>query len=267
MSTACFDLAYDVPSRLRELTVLTRAAKRSQEKNGELYSALCRSCCVLLAAHLEGFLKDLSTSITADLNFYLKAFDDLPEALQNTFCRKIAFYDGVPANEIGVRVNQLKSFFAGTEISIDLNAFAYKNSANKNPSGSVIERSLEKLGVPNVLGMIANDKFQVVFDGSDRTNYRLYRLMKRNVSLLRQFPYGSLADGLLSKKTATKTETIWHTFVEDLMTRRHNIVHGDIKSNEASWDELTQDIDKLGVLMYGLVFASTSYIVRGIAKK
>lgn len=264
MSTACFDLAYGIPARLEELGVLNSAAREAQDKNSDLYNVLCRSCCVLLAAHLEGFLKDLSFSLTTDLNSHLKKFKLYPEALQNTFCNKIAFYEGVAQNEIYTRTKQLKAYFSEKDVKIDLKAFPYKESQNKNPSSNFIEQSMESIGIPSVLHLIDTSNMKVVFNESERQNYIIYREMRKRASLLYKFPYKVMRGGYLAKKPKNKIETMWHTFVEDIMTRRHNIVHGDIKSNDASWDGLAHDTAKLGMLMYGITYASTSYLSKQI---
>jgi hypothetical protein len=78
MSTASFELAQSIPARVDELSVLIRQAKAVQDTQESLYNAVCRACCVLMASHLEGFLKDLSTSITRDLNYNLGGFGQMP---------------------------------------------------------------------------------------------------------------------------------------------------------------------------------------------
>ena len=264
MSTACFELAREIPSRLSELRILTSHARQSQDSDFGLYNVLCRSCCVLMASHIEGFLKDLTSSLISDLNYYSGGFDKLPEALQNTFCQQIAFYEGVEKRDVITRSKQLRSFFTTNSVPVDLKAFPYRESNNKNASGNFIDSSLEKIGIPKVFNLFSNESFKVVFDNSHRSNYLLYRKMKTSAASAFKFPYVDLKSFIADKppKGESQKETIWHVFIEDVMNRRHNIVHGDIKSNESSWEELEQDIDKLGILMYGLLYSSTSFVAR-----
>lgn len=146
MSTAVFSVACSIPKRIDELLRLTSLAKDVEEKCEDSYNTLCRACSVLIASHLDGFLKDLSKSIATDFNYYIKSFDKFPEAVQISFCQKIAFYEGVPKEEINQRVAQLKAFFSANHVNVDLHAFTYKENANRNSGPDVIEAALAKLG-------------------------------------------------------------------------------------------------------------------------
>lgn len=265
MSTASFDLATSIPSRIHELIILTEKAKDVQDKEEALYNALCRACCVLLASHLEGFLKELSSAVIADLNFHLGDFSRMPAAMQRAFCHKIAFYEGVPTPDIESRTKQLLTFFTSNSVAIDLRAITYKENVNKNPSTNVIERKLQLLGAPSALSSIATPAFEVVFDNNDRTNYRLVRNLRRFTSNLYHFPFRILPapyTPLWRRSKGTKdSETLWHAFVEEVMTRRHTIAHGDTLANDTSWEELRRDAEKLRVLMYGLLLAVAPYLV------
>lgn len=265
MSTASFSLAQSIPHRIEELRILIRKASEIEDQEEHLYNAICRGTCVLLASHLEGFLKDLSRSLLADLNYHLGSFSRMPLAMQRTFCQRIAFYEGVANEEIEARIRQLLNFFGKNSVNIDMSAFTYKENPNKNPSSSVIDSSLERLGVPNVLSSIAKPAFEVVFDNDDRTNYKLNRDMRRLISYLYFFPFKPVPEPYLpvwrKTKSASGAQTIWHTFVEEVMNRRHTIAHGDTLMNDTSWEELQRDAEKLRVLMYGLLFSATSFLV------
>lgn len=267
MSTACFDLARSIPGRIGELRVLIGEAGRVETEDEGLYNAICRATCVLLASHLEGFLKELASSIVSDLNYHVEGFAEMPAAVQRTFCKKIAYYEGVQASEIETRVKQLMTFFGRNSVNVDMTAFPYKESANKNPNPNVIEKALEKLGVPDVLWSIATPAFEVVFDNDQRTNYRLTRDLRRMVSKVYRFPFQEMVGRYGRRSRPAKSggaQTLWHTFVEEIMTRRHSIAHGDTLSNDTSWEELNRDSDKLDVLMHGILFSSASYVCRGL---
>ena len=264
MSTAAFGLAQSIPSRIRELFILVHKAKEVQDKEEELYNALCRSTCVLLASHLEGFLKDLSRSIIADLNYNLSSFSQMPSAMQRSFCQKIAYYEGVPGNDVETRIKQIISFFARNPVSIDMEAFPYKQNPNKNTSPSVIDSALERLGIPNILSSIATPAFEVVFDNDERTNYRINRAMVRLISHLYYYPFRQIPEPYSPAwtKAGRTSQTLWHTFVEEVMAQRHNIAHGDTLSNDTSWEELQRDVEKLRVLMYGVLLSATTFLTQ-----
>lgn len=270
MSTAVFSVACSIPGRIEELSRLTRLAEKEQSGSEESFNTLCRACSVLLASHLEGFLKDLSKSISTDLNYYLKSFSGMPDALKRSFCEKIAFYEGVPADEINTRVSQLIAFFSTNSVNIDLHAFTYKENKNKNAGPDVIETALGRLGIPSVLRSMKNSRFEHVFNNDVYATHLIRRDLRRFRSLVYHYPYRSVptayAFDFKGARGAQKgaSTSLWHTFIEEVMQRRHRIAHGDTMENDADTTILTQDIEKLDVLMHGMLFAATTYLGKKI---
>lgn len=266
MSTALFELAASIPDRISELHTLINHAKSNEKETESLYNAICRATSVLLASHLEGFLKELTTALTTDLNYNLGSFGNMPKAMQRNFCERIAYYEGVAKTEIDERVKQLIAFFTKNSVSIDLKAITYKENPNKNASANFIESSLGKFGISGIISVLSGGKFEVVFDNYSRTNYILMRDMRRFRSILYSFPYRPLPNkykfefrsGKASRREGT--QTLWHMYIEDVLTRRHKVAHGDTLGNETSWEELSQDTVKLEVLMHGLMYASASFL-------
>ena len=266
MITGTYELVYSIPKRIGEIQLLVARASKAKDKDEAFYDALCRASAVLLAAHLEAFLKEISANIIADLNYNLQDFSRMPEALKREFCLKIAYYEGVEKKEVDKRVNQLLRFFDKNSVDIDLSAFKYVENPNKNPSVDLIQTSLNKVGVPHVLHSIGGSDFTSVFDGNSRTDWVVRRKMRRSVASLYSFPFRSLADVFTFDrgKPAKGQTTLWHEYIETVMTRRHSIVHGDTIENNSSDTELARDAEKLLVLMYGLAFSvSTWFAERG----
>jgi hypothetical protein len=268
MSTAVFLVACSIPSRISELSRLTQLAAGEQTRSEDSFNALCRACSVLLASHLEGFLKDLAKSISTDLNYYLKSFSSMPEALKRSFCEKIAFYEGVPAEEVNQRIAQLLAFFSTNSVNIDLHAFTYKENKNRNAGPDVIEAALAKLGVPSVLNSMKNSRLENIFKNDANATHLMRRDLRRFRSLVYRYPYKPLPEtyafDFKNARGAQKASStsLWHTFIEEVMQRRHRIAHGDTMENDADVPILTQDIEKLDVLMHGLLFAATTYLAR-----
>lgn len=267
MSTALFDTACTIPSRIKELLLLIQLAEDKQKNNDDhSFNSLCRACSVLLVSHLEGFLKDLSKSISADLNFHLANFNSMPEAMKRNFCRNIVFYEGVSEKDLNNRITQLISFFSNNSVNIDLNAFTYKENKNKNPSPDIINATLEKLGIPSVISAMQNSILENIFKNDHRATLIIRRDLRRFRSYTYKYPYRTLPNPYLFNFTTTKTkaggtkESLWHTFIEEIMQRRHRIVHGDTIDNDVDTIVLAQDIEKLDVLMHGILFASTSFL-------
>lgn len=266
MTTALYELSYSIPDRLFELVTLTDTARDVQDSDEALYNAICRSCCVLLASHLEGYLKELKRSIISDLNDNAKGFAQLPTAVQRTFCLKIAEYDGVPSKEIEARVRQLMTFFTKNSVNVDMSAFPYNENVNRNPSGSFIDQSLEKIGVPSILNILDMPSLTSVFQNDDRVSYLLNRKLRSLTCKFHSYPFHPLPKAYrpvrAGKANRSSGQSIWYTFVEDMMIRRHNVAHGDTLSNDTSWEDLKQDTDKLRVLFYGLTFAVGGFLVQ-----
>lgn len=263
MSTAVFDITTSIKGRISELQLLCTKANEYSKKNEDVYNVLCRSCCVLIASHIEGFLKDLSNSIIADLNYYIGDFDKMPAAMQRAFCMKIAFYEGVEQTEIESRIKQLLAFFTSNTVSIDMSAFSYKENLNKNPSSDYIDKIFSKFGINSITASIAIPSLLVVFEDDHGKNFRLARDIKRFQSHLYKFPYRPLPkeykfpDVKAVKKNAAP-QTLWHTFIEEILTRRHLIAHGDTTGNVTTHEELEKDILKTKILMYGVMYSAVS---------
>ncbi|WP_131799888.1 HEPN domain-containing protein [Paraburkholderia ginsengiterrae] len=268
MSTAAFDVACSIPIRIQELDRLTKLASEHESSNEQTYNTLCRACCVLMASHLDGFLKDLGKSLATDLNFYLKSFGSMPEAMKRSFCEKIAFYEGVPADEINHRVAQLHSFFSTNSVAIDLNAFSYKENKNRNSGPDVIEATLSKMGVPAVLRSMTNVKIEDIFKDDTAQAYAIRRDMRRYRSFLYSFPYRRLPARYAFNYAAAKAakgksgSSLWHDFIEEVMRRRHSIAHGDTMTNDTNVKQLNQDIEKVDVLMHGVLYSATTYLTK-----
>lgn len=264
MSTATFDLALSIPNRIEELERLVKHAKAIENIDEPLYNSVCRALSVLLASHLEGFLKELSRAITLDLNFHLSGFSDMPEPMQRAFCNKIAFYENVPNGEIEKRIQQLISFFGKNPVPIAMDAFTYRENANKNPSSAVIDAAMAELGIPNALFSLNRSHFEVVFDNDERTEYLLRRDLRRFRSYLYHFPFRPLPkqyDFNRSKPPKkSESESLWGSYIQDVLKRRHRVAHGDTLANETTWEELQSDTIKLEVLMHAIMLSAATFL-------
>ncbi len=270
MTTALFELAISVPRRVAELNALIDHAKICEEKAGEspfteqLYNAVCRAAAVLMASHLEGFLKDLTNGLVSDLTSHSGGFASLPNPIQRSFCQKIAYYENVPQQDIEDRTKQLIAFFSKHSVPVDLQAISYKENPNKNTTSAVIEKQLGKFGVPNVLDSIGGGPFDNVFDNDTSTNYLLLRNLVRFRSYLYRYPYRSLPKpytfNFARSKTKGQKQSMWHLYIEEVLVRRHKIAHGDTMENETTWESLRQDTVKLEVIMQGLMYAAAAYL-------
>lgn len=262
MTTAIFNLAASIPKRVGELNTLVAKAGEIEESDEVLYNAICRATSVLLASHLEGFIKDLTEALVADLNEKLTRFERMPEALQRAFCRKILYFEGANGNEVNGRIEQLITFFRKHSVPIENKAFTYKENDNKNSTTAFIDSLFAKLGVPDVITSIANSRFEVVFDNDDQTNSKLLKDLARLRPFLAKFPHRRIPKQYrpTPRQKTDKNTSLWHLYIEEILTRRHKVAHGNTLDNETSWKDLRLDVVKMEVLIQGLMYSAASYL-------
>jgi hypothetical protein len=264
MTTAAFEVVGSIPERIAELELLIANAKRTAESDEALYNALCRACCVLIASHLEGFLKELTRGFLSDLNYHKQGFHSMPAAMKRAFTSKIAFYEGVPSADIEKRISQLIAFFDIQSVKIDMEAFSYKESPKKNPNASFIDGLFDKFGLNNIVGSLDIPSLNVVFGNDRGANYMLRRDLRRFRSKLYRYPYADLDVTYTFAKVAKKAnvETLWHSFIGEVMARRHSIAHGDTTGNDTTWETLASDVGKLHVLMHALAYSAAAFLAK-----
>lgn len=261
MTTALFELATSLPGRLNELNRLVDHARIIEDKDESLYNSLCRATSVLLAAHLEGFLKGITSGLVDDLNDRIGNFANMPSVMQRSFCERIAHFEGVPEKEVKQRVRQLTEFFKKNSVPIDMKAFTYKENSNKNPTSAVIDAAMEKVGVPNIVSSMSGGLFDIVFNNDNNSTWILRRKLKSLRSRLHTYPYRHLpSEFKLEFRKPEASSTLWHVFIDDIMTRRHSVAHGDTLENDTDALSLQRDIIKLEVLMHGLLYAAATYV-------
>jgi len=214
-----------------------------------------------MAAQLEGFVKDLYKGVVDDFNYCVSDFSKRPEAMQNEFCRQIAYYDGVPAADVSSRVRALKAFFSENPVHMQFGHFNYKESQNKNPGPGVINAIFSKIGVPEVVSSIAGSYFEDVFKDDSHVAYRVARECIRGRSQLFHFPYGKCPSfyAIVHKKKSP-IEGLWGDYLEGIMMRRHAIVHGDTFENSTTWESLARDCKKMDAFMHALAFSVSDYL-------
>lgn len=259
MSTSLFETCVAIEDRCTEVLLLIDQSSIAIELGNEaLYNALCRSTSILLASHLEGFLKECIRSIILDFNFHVPEFKDMPSAMRWTFCRKIAYFEGTPEKEIIERTKQLMTFFDKNSVPLEFDAFTYKETNNKNPSNSFIESSFDKIGVSKILNLFSTTLPSDIFQNDPAKEYFINRQLKRCRSNIYSFPYKQSPSNIIGLPEQRPTTTIWHTFIEEIMSRRHKIAHGDTTENITTHTKLYGDVKKLRVLLNGLVLSAST---------
>ncbi len=177
----------------------------------------------------------------------------MPPALKRSFCRKIAFFEGVPEKSVNQRVEQLVRFFDSNSVPIDLEVISYLETSNNNPKPSYVDKPFEKLGVTATLNAIGSDFLLQAFSGNEGKKYWTLRSLRRYRASLYKFPYLYVDNYMFDENAKAKKkngeENLWHTFLEEIVTRRNKIAHGQTLENPTSTSELEEDIFKMEVFL------------------
>lgn len=257
MNTAVFETAKTIPLRMAEVRILVEKAHCYKDSDEGFYDALCRSASILLVSHIEGFLKDLVSSICIDLNYFVKSFASMPDSIKRDFVYKLSFYEGVPAKEIDNRARILTRFFEENSVPVDLGLIAAREENGTNPSVKSIDKYFEPIGINKILSALHTDYYQRAFEGSTSATYTLLRDCRANRSRVFSWPYRGFPEGefkMPPKKGDPYAGTsLWVTFIEDILKRRHKIAHGSALDNIESSASLERDIAKAEAMMTGLM--------------
>jgi hypothetical protein len=176
----------------------------------------------------------------------------MPFQLKRSFCRILAFYEGVPERSINARVDQLIKFFNSNSVPIDLDAISYIETPNTNPKPSSIDKPFEKAGVPGVLDAMDSAFLLQAFSGNEGKQYWTLRKLKSYRSNLYHFPYKKFSSDIFCERTAAKKkrkDNMWHTYLEEVVSRRNSIAHGRTLENPTSILALEGDIFKAEVFL------------------
>ena len=269
MTTFAYTLSEGISARLAEIREIGTRAESEFDKDPIIYDILCRSGSILIVSALEAFIKDLNTAIQSDLTSNISKFSDMPKKMQREFSEKIVYFEGVPEADIKKRSNQLLKFFENNSVKIDMGAFNYRESLNKNPSANMVDSAFNRYGINSILHCLSGSKFEAVFNNDSSTDFVLKREIIRLRATLFAFPYKPMPPSFdmkdwLPLKAQSVPNSIWHTFLENMLRRRHGVVHADTRDNPTSWQAINDDSNKLEILFSGLLFAASSLIGKDI---
>ena len=251
MSTFLQEYISSLEDRWKEVDVIIDKAKAIKDDDFAFYNAICRSASILIVAHLEGFVKDLTKCVVSDLN-RSGSFVDFPVAIKRTYCSK---YLGSASDK------DLKAYYKKLDaLILKLDEFDCKISPepflfprNKNPSASMLNTVFENFGVSNVFGYLHDSKVDDVFSMS------ISEIKKKNVELkaavilaAENYPYVVSFDELAFNKRSPKGRTLWEEFIEQINQRRHSVAHGADFDNADDVSDLEMRKAKVELLQYAL---------------
>ncbi|MFN8288429.1 MAG: HEPN domain-containing protein [Chitinophagales bacterium] len=238
-----------IQKRFQEVELLLNLAAVNEEEDS-LYPTLCRSALVLLVAHFEGMIKDITKDVLADLNRNVE-FKNLANKIQRTHSE---FF--MQRNENGSFderiIKKLIEHFCEVKAQLKVEPFFFDN--NKNPAPSILESILKKFGAINFFANLSGSDLDSIFEDSGSNTAKVLEDLKKYFSEnVKTFPYSteiSIYNPNLTQTKNTLPRTLWEEFVDNLMRDRHSIVHGSILENPQSHKSITECRVKVEILLY-----------------
>ena len=219
----------------------------------------------MLCSHLEGFVKDTIRAYLNDLNTHLIDFLKMPDSVKRSFCERIVHFEGIQKPLIEQRIQQLYKYFEKNPIKIDLSAFPNIEKENKNPNAKFLDMKFSQIGIACLTLSLSTTSIDEIFKDDAAKDWLLVRQTKRENATLYKFPYQkSETFGQFQnlKKPKAKYETLWETYLDDVLPRRHKIVHGQTLGNPTDDTQLEKDLLKLRILMHGILLCVASTVAK-----
>jgi hypothetical protein len=255
MSTSVSSGLESLQRRFSEIDLILSYASE-KEKTYELYTTLCRSAQVLLIAHFEGAVKQFVRDVINDFNQSNFEFKDSPNALKHTFC---SFF--IKENNDSVRFKLLDTFNS-VPVKYTAEAFLFNNHSdnNRNPNPYVVNNILERFGVSSFLSQIENSDLDVAFEDSKSSQIAIRDKMKFYlIENVKHYPYtvdlklfNINFDKNMGKRKSRK-KSMWEEFLDEVMTKRHNIAHGNSLESQCSHTEIERSKLKIEILIYAYI--------------
>ncbi|MFJ7994662.1 MAE_28990/MAE_18760 family HEPN-like nuclease [Peribacillus frigoritolerans] len=240
----------DLEERWNEIDLLIDKIKIQEEQ--EFVNVLCRSAIVLLVAHLEGFMKEAASVIIKELN-QQTSFSQIPKSFQKTYTTFFLNAD-VNGNVDHNKQKRLLEEFDKLNAKLLVDPFLFQQ--NKNPSPTIIEKVLYNFGVNDFFRLINKSKLDIVFENNPTEISGLLENLKKHIqSATLKYPYQidlNLFDISIKEGKLKRKDSLWITFLDELLRLRNSIAHGSTFNNEITVPNLIDFKTKVHVLQYGI---------------
>lgn len=246
-------LLTELDTRWHEVSILLETATSYEEKNEDLHDAICRSVCVLMVAHFEGFYKDLIKNLIEDLKIN-KNFSDLSKSIQRNYCS--IFIDSKSSSETKNRITEsLIEKFKEVDICISYEPFLFNK--NENPKPQIIETLFENIGIKKIFEILESSDYESIFEEENsEIENRVKNISKALEDYSYSYPYiydKSYFNMSPPSKKKSGQRTLWQEFLDEINRRRHGIAHGSDVQNGQSVEALILTKNKLRCLQLALL--------------
>jgi hypothetical protein len=246
--------------RISEIDTLISIASDYPSGSNE-YNSICRATQVLLVGHLEGAIKELVKSLLDDLSTFVN-FENRPEAVKRTFTTYYMKSEKGGKYDSKYQDRLLEVFSIG---NVELRVEPYLFDQNKNPSPFIIDAIGKRFGIKDIISRFLRSDFDVAFE--DRPSDLLLlkdRLYAHLYTNLQSYPYGvSVSEfNLQADNISSNNTSLWTTFLDGILKKRHGIAHGASLSNEVEIQDLVNNLKKVQIFLYGLYLIFCDEVVK-----
>jgi len=242
----------DLEERWNEIDLLIEKIKVQKEEEEGFVNVLCRSAIVLLVAHLEGFMKEAASVIIKELNHHVN-FSQVPKSLQKTYTTFFLSLDK-NGNFDNNKQKRLLDEFENLNAKLLVDPFLFEQ--NKNPSPTIIEKILHNFGVSDFFRLINKSKLDIVFENNPTETSELLEEIKEYIQKATiKYPYNidlNIFNISMKEEKLNRRNSLWITFVDELLRLRHSIAHGSTFSNEITINDIIDFKNKVHILQYGI---------------
>lgn len=252
-----------IENRFKEIDTLLNLAKKNIT-DSTTYSTLCRSAHVLLVSHVEGIYKDIVRDTIDDLNrntdfitikrtiFKTHSLHFIQNREHSKFSENNKFSENEKFTE--VVKDRLWEAFKNNKTALILEPFLRID--NKNPTPKILEEILKKFGENSFFNSLKDSRLEIVFENDFKSSIReLNRIKKYLKKGVQNFPY-NLDKSYFYSSDLTKSKKekgLFEEFLNEFLSDRHKIVHGQTLDNPKNDKEIEISKLKIEILIYAFI--------------
>lgn len=259
IETAVYDFLETAEDRWQEIELLILKAEENKN-NTDFYDALCRATIILMAAQLEGYVKDLIKAIISDLNDNVE-FEVLPKDMKKTYIKY--FVD----NDNNHKINSLQDVFKEFRVKLQAAPFLLDH---KNTAPGIIEKYVKNFGIEDFFSYLHNSALDILFENEVEDSNKLIEEFKSYlVKKIKNFPYKTELDKYKLVKDSIRVnkrnreDFLWVNFLDNLMQARHSVAHGSLFNNNLTIETLKDYKRKSKILQYSIATILTNKVCSG----
>lgn len=254
-----------IENRFKEIDTLLNLAQKNTA-DSTTYSTLCRSAHVLLVSHVEGIYKDIVRDTIDDLNrntdfisikkviFKTHSLHFIQNRENSKFSEKNKFIENEKFTE--VIKDRLWEAFKNNKTELILEPFLRID--NKNPTPKILDEILKKFGENSFFNSLKDSRLEIVFENDSKSSIRELNRIKNYLNKgVQNFPY-CVDKNYYCNNDSTKSKKdkgLFEEFLNEFLSDRHKIVHGQTLDNPKNDKEIEISKLKIEILIYAFIIS------------